>query len=172
MKNCPHCNTLMEDNAFYCPACGQRMSEPAAAPADNDAFYVFRRNLRHERKCWSILGKVYLGLTIFFALYFGVIGMALGVGIGGGEGSVAAGVMFLYSVLIVVLMLPVVIANFVMKRKLDGYIEQIETNPEPAKDRATNPGFIVLAALFNEVALIFVILNFIHVKRNGHRIRQ
>lgn len=170
MKNCPHCNTLMEDNAFYCPACGQRMSEPAAAPADSEAFHVFRRNLRHERKCWSIAGWVWIGITAFFNLYlFSVAGIA---GLASEESlafGIVAAMALLYDLLIFI---PITAVQFVMKSKLDKYVAQIETDPEPAKRRAGSVGSIVLGALFNEVALIFVILNFIHVKRNGNRIQK
>ena len=166
MKNCPHCNTLMEDNAFYCPACGQRMSEPAAAPADNDAFYVFRRNLRHERKCWGIFGGVYLGIAIFF-LAFALIYLMIGAGT-----EIVFAVISLVYLLCGGIFLAVAIVNKSIARKLDTYLGQIETCPDPALDRAVSVGQIVLAAIFNTLAMVFVILNHVHVKNNADLIRS
>ena len=166
MKICPHCHAEVEENSVYCPYCGRHagIGDPDAY---RSAFHTFRRNLRHERKCWSIAGGVHIGIVILFA----VMGLLLLVaGIVGSDPTVLGGALEL--LIYALLLAPVAAVNLIMKRKLDGYIEQVETNPVPAKERAKSIGMIVLAAFFNEIAMIFIILNFVHVKSNGHLIRQ
>lgn len=167
MKICPHCHTEVEETSVYCPYCGRHagIGDPDAY---RSAFHTFRRNLRHERKCWSICGGVYLGITITFAV-LGLLLLFAGIAGSEAEGLLGGALeLLLYALLIA----PVTVVNLIMKRKLDGYIEQIETDPSPAKERAKSIGMIVLAGIFNEIAMIFIILNFVHVKSNGHLIRQ
>ncbi len=123
------------------------------------AFYIFRRNLRHERKCWSIFGKVWLGLTIFFAAFALLFLM---IGIGTGESMfIFVGVEYL---LLPMFLLPIVIVNMIMAKKVTGYLDELEENPNPAVERCDSVGIIVLGAIFNTLVLIFVIQNFVHVK--------
>ncbi|MBO5214046.1 MAG: zinc ribbon domain-containing protein [Clostridia bacterium] len=164
MKSCQFCNQPIEQAALFCPYCGQKQeTAEVSAPVQTDeresAFYVFRRNLRHERKCWSIFGKVWLGFCIFFAalpLLFFILAAATE-----SPELIFMGVAYGFYPL---LLLPVAIVNLVMSRKITGYLNTLETDPNPAVDRCGGIWLIVLSALFNNIALIFVILNFIHVK--------
>ncbi len=162
MKFCQQCNTQMEDTASFCPYCGQRSD---TAPAENDARakarYTFRRNLRHERKCWSIYGGVWLGFCIFF-FAFSLLYAALSIGLKEPALVIFFPVFFLYALLF----LPFAIINLVMSSKITGYLNALETDPNPAVDRCGGVWLIVMGALFNNIAMIFIILNFIHVKTN------
>ncbi len=165
MKHCPYCNNSMEDAALFCSQCGQKWEQPVSSSPEPDekekAFYVFRRNLRHERKCWSIFGKVWVGFCIFFAA-FSILYLMLSLGLESPVLSIFALEFFLYPVLL----LPAAIINLVMANKITGYLNALETDPNPAVERCGAVWLIVLSALFNNIALIFVIMNFIHVKTN------
>lgn len=107
--------------------------------------------LKHERLCWKICGIFYL---VFCAVFF-VIGIAtcwFGVGF----------VFLLYSILF----LPIAIINMVMIGKVDYYRNSLYNDCGPTVTRSTSVGNIVFAAFFNEIALIFIIINFVFVKRN------
>ncbi len=164
MKPCQFCNQPIEQAALFCPYCGQKqetaeVSAPVQTDERENAFYVFRRNLRHERKCWSIYGGVWLGFCIFF-FAFSLLYIALGIGLKEPALALFSPFFFLY----VLLFLPIAIVNLVMSRKITGYLNTLDPDPNPAIDRCGGVWLIVLSALFNNIALIFVILNFIHVK--------
>ena len=153
----------MDDTALFCPACGQKQ-EPVdvAAPETNSerekAFYIFRRNLRHERKCWTIFGNAYLGFTIFFGVLSAIflpssIANPYLIGIG-----------LEYLLITVLVFLPFTIIAKIMASKLDRYLYYLETDPNPAVERCGAVWPIVIGALFNELSLIFIIQNFVHVK--------
>ncbi|MDO4419275.1 MAG: hypothetical protein Q4B92_02830 [Ruminococcus sp.] len=61
-----------------------------------------------------------------------------------------------------IILLAVAIVNLVMASKVGKY----RLNPELTAKHAGSVGSIVVAALFNEIALIFVIINFVYAKRN------
>lgn len=166
MKTCQHCNQSVEDSVSFCPYCGQKQEplEPSAPEHTNEkekAFYIFRRNLRHERKCWSIVGKVWVGICIFFAA---LALLLLTVAVAAEEPALLAMSMayFIYPLIF----LPITIINLVMAKKITAYLENLESDPNSAVDRCGGVWLIVLGALFNEISLIFIIMNFVHVKTN------
>lgn len=165
MKTCLSCNQPIEETATYCPYCGQKQEtvEVSSAPSDEreKALYVFRRNLRHERKCWSIFGGVWLGFCIFF-FGFSLLYLALAVGLKAPALAAFSPIFLIYTLIF----LPLAIISLVMSQKITGYLNQLEIDPNPAVERCGGVWLIVMGALFNEIALIFIILNFIHVKRN------
>ncbi|MBO5247725.1 MAG: hypothetical protein J6B54_00295 [Clostridia bacterium] len=186
MKTCPFCNQSIEESDIFCPHCGQKQeTQQTAAPAQSDereqvqttasvqsderekALYIFRRNLRHERKCWSIFGGVYLGFSIFF-FAFSLLYLVLAVGLKTAALAAVFPVFFLYGILI----LPIAIIGLVMSSKITGYLNELETNPNPAVERSGSVWLIVMGALFNNIALIFIILNFIHVKTHKEQLQQ
>ncbi len=65
-----------------------------------------------------------------------------------------------------VLFLPIGIVNLVMKNKLTKYREKLYTDCTDGVKHASSVGTIVLAAFFNSIALIFIIINFVFMKKN------
>ena len=65
-----------------------------------------------------------------------------------------------------VLFLPIAIVNMVLKGKVGKYRDKLYTDCTDGVKHAGSVGTIVLAAFFNTIALIFIIINFVFVKNN------
>ena len=173
MKTCQACHQSLEDSASFCPYCGQKqeineVSAPIQTTDEREkAFYVFRRNLRHERKCWSIFGKVWVGFCIFFAA-FALLFVTISIATEEPALIAMSAVYFIYPIMF----LPLAIINLVMANKITAYLDTLETDPNPAIDRCGGVWLIVLSALFNNIAMVFVILNFVHVKTHENLLKQ
>ena len=87
-----------------------------------------------------------------------------------------AAFMFLYSIIYAlygsILFLPVSIVSFVMVKKIDGYMNTLYRDVQPTVDRCGSVGMIVLGGLFNTVATVFIIINFIRTKTEKATIKQ
>ena len=59
-------------------------------------------------------------------------------------------------------------AVFSTKKKADEYREDLEHDPKPVIKRCGSVGLIVLAAFFNNLALVFIIINFVRTKTCRH----
>lgn len=152
--------------------------------------------LKWERLAWKVSGIVLLVCTIIFLLIGTIGTIAGGAVIADnanysyeyydgeyhfddnygsysdnvdGEDVVGAiGLVYgiVYGVLGLVMFLPMTIVNLVMAKKVGKYREKIYTDCTDAVNHATSIGSIVLGALFNEWALIAIIINFILTKKN------
>lgn len=150
--------------------------------------------LKWERTAWKISGVVFLVCTIIFLLigiigtavggaviadnasysyeyydgeyyydedygyysdnvdgedFVGAIGLAYGI---------------VYVIMGLLMFLPITIVNFVMASKVGKYRAKLYTDCTDGYNHATSVGSIVIAALFNEIALVFVIINFVLTK--------
>lgn len=86
----------------------------------------------------------------------------VGVAVAGGVGAFMWGLYFGMGLTF----LPIGIVNLVMAKKVGKYRDKIYTDCTDAVKHATSVGSIVLGALFNEYALIAIIINFILTKKN------
>lgn len=151
--------------------------------------------LKWERLAWKISGIVVLVCTIFFLL-IGTIGTIAGGAViadnasysyeyydgeyyydedygtysdnvDGEDFFAVFGLAYglVYGILGIVF-LPIAIVNLVMAKKVGNYRAKIYTDCSDAVNHATSIGSIVLGALFNEYALIAIIINFILTKKN------
>lgn len=102
--------------------------------------------LKNERLCWKIFGFVWIGYSALFTIL-----------------GFVAPVLFLY---IVLMWLPMAIICFKMIGKVDYYINSLYTDCSHTVTRCSSIGMIVFGALFNTVAMIFIIINFVNVKTN------
>ncbi len=105
--------------------------------------------LRNERLCWKIFGFVWLGYAILFTL-LAIIGFP------------ETFPFFVYTIMFV----PFTIISFTMVKKVDYYMKTLYTDCEPVVKRCSSIGMIVFGALFNTIAMIFIIINFVNVKSN------
>ena len=62
------------------------------------------------------------------------------------------------------LFLPVAIVNLKMVSRAEHYMNIVYTDAAAVEERAGNVGMIVLAAFFNSIALVFIIINFVRSK--------
>ncbi len=141
MKVCNHCNSQMEDYASFCPYCGQSINNVK----EKEAFRTFKKNIKCERNFWLINGDI----ALLIGLIFQILSFAN---------------VFLY--LATLLFLPISLINLITVIVLNKQLKQILKDPTDAKNRAIDTRTIVFSALFNPLAMIFVIKNHIHVKRN------
>ncbi|MBQ8000399.1 MAG: zinc ribbon domain-containing protein [Ruminococcus sp.] len=180
-------STAQDSTSYYqAPAQGRENEQKALDGLSN--------RLKWERTAWKITGIVYLVFAIVFLLisfvgtlaggflvadnasysyeyydgeyyyddgygyysdnvdgedFVGAIGLVYGVayGIGGLVGF-----------------LPVAIVNLVMASKVGKYREKLYTDCTDGYNHATSVGSIVLGAIFNEIALVFIIINFVLTK--------
>ena len=65
-----------------------------------------------------------------------------------------------------VVFLPVAIVNLVIKSKVGKYRDKLYTDCTDGVKHASSVGTIVLGAIFNSIALIFIIINFVFMKKN------
>lgn len=165
MKYCSGCGNLIDDAAAFCGYCGTACVAPDYERAlQEECLHTLYHRLCTERKVWRIFAFVFLGFTIFFflfALFFAMIGEDIGA---------AFSVMYIMYALI--LFLPICIINFVVVSKLNYYVDSYYVDIGPTIERCGNAGAIVLGALCNEIALIFIIINFVYIKRNAAVFRQ
>ena len=63
--------------------------------------------------------------------------------------------------------IPIAIINLIMANKINYYQEAVYTDLPAARKRCGSVGMIVFGYLFNKIALIFIIINFIRTKNNA-----
>lgn len=136
----------------YVPAVPTSTEESSSTKEEQQALLdnIYAR-LKNERLCWKIFGFVWIGYIALFTI-LGFIVPEL----------------FVY----VVLFAPLIIINFKMIGKVDYYMNTLYTDCEPVVKRCSSVGMIVFGALFNTVAMIFIIINFVNVKSNEKTLKD
>ncbi|MBQ6819636.1 MAG: hypothetical protein IJP35_08550 [Clostridia bacterium] len=148
MRYCPNCNTILQQE-LICPVCQLDCSAVTDThEQEQHALNFMLRMMKYERLSWMIGGGVQLGLAVLLAIL-----LAFLVGI-----DPSAETMELF--LDVILYAGLGIVNLVLGSRITRYMDEIFCDVRPAFDRCTAVSTIVLAALFNEIAMIFVIINF------------
>ena len=169
MKNCINCNEPVVEGSKFCNSCGAPVDEVKTEAdliaEEQRVLNKFSTGLKHERLAWKIGGILSLIATIYIligALLLPICGMDAYSPETAHE-FVELTVICLTCALCV---LPVPIVNFTMMKKLGKYRAKLFT---ACKDGISHcsVGSIVLAALFNEVALVFAIINFVRAKNNA-----
>ena len=176
MKYCAHCGQVMPDSAPVCGRCGYGATENGATPppapqydaaADRAVLDQVRVGLRHERTAWKvggIINCIYTGLFLLFTVGFFLLSEEFS------HYSDDRFVLQAYAVAYVLMAfigyLPCAIIGFVMASKCSRYLNNFSGDPGAAVQRCGSVGFIVLGALFNTIAMIFVIINFVRYKSN------
>lgn len=118
--------------------------------------------LRWEKKAWSIAGKVFLIVGIVFAALFFLLGIILAA-----TDSPEAGViMLVYALVYGVMIIAIGIVNIKAAGKIDQYTETLYKNFSLANKRCNSIGMIIFCYFFNNVALVFFVINFVRMKCN------
>ncbi len=175
MKYCAHCGKPMEDNARFCFACGK---EVGAAPTPTQTFYQQPGNPAEEKECldnfyttfkweriaWKVSGIVGLVLAIVYGSTGGFI-MFLNLISDGELNMMIAGFGIPY-VFFALVILPIVIINLKMISRAQYYMDTLYADTAGMVKRTSSIGMIVFAAIFNQYALICIIINFVRTKSN------
>lgn len=118
--------------------------------------------LRWEKKAWSIAGKVFLILGIVFAALFFLLGIILAA-----TESPEVGIVFLmYTLIYGVMIIAIGIVNIKAAGKIDQYTETLYKDFSLANNRCNSIGMIIFCYFFNNVALVFFVINFVRMKCN------
>lgn len=202
MSYCTKCGASLNDGDVFCRNCGNMVKNIAGAnqnavpatpvqPAvsntipnvsynqgsnalteeEQNIINRIASNLRRERIAYIICSAVGMSIMIFYFIFlrgvfnlffsnyytpFGVFGYLMG----------------LYTIVLGILILPVFIVGFAAAGRIGFYTSRIRTNVAPARKRCGSVGMIIFSALFNNIAMIFVIINFIYVKRNAKKLDE
>lgn len=162
----------------------------AGETAEQTALANMARFLKYEHIAWKAAGIVLLVCAIIFVLC-GVMYIVLG-GVAGLSGSyifddlidtlsyrdyysyspyiisapfVVAGVIYILCGLLAYL--PASILNFTLLKKVEYYQGTMYKDVSIARKRCTSVGMIVFSAIFNQIAMIFIIINFVKTKNNA-----
>ena len=191
MKYCVNCGEPISDNANFCRSCGAPVADNANfrgaerdfSGTDNTAYSDMDRFLKYERIAWKAGGIISVCICAAMALYAFVI-MIIGVivaaagndvsvvnGAGGNSSGyilAAAGIATVYYISVVIItVMPLVIVGFKMVGRVDYYRYMMTTDIAQVRKRCTSVGMIIFAAIFNKVAMAFIIVNFVKTKTNA-----
>jgi len=160
MKFCNNCGKELIDGTLFCPECGapvrEEYGEDFAIKQEKECLDTFHRFLRYERTAWRILGIL---LVVFSILH-------ISLAINGTSESVGL------DVFMDIIYLSTGIVNLYMARKVNLYMNTLYNDVDPIIERYKGAGIIVLGAFFNELAMIFIIINFARAKSNKYILRR
>lgn len=122
------------------------------------------RLLRWERKAWSIAGKVYLITGIVFAALFFLFGIIFAAT--GEDMAPFSAFFFTFALEFGIIFIAVGIVNIKAAGKIPQYTDTLYKDFRAAHKRCNSIGLIVVAYLFNQVALVFYVINFVRMKTN------
>ncbi|MGN1451393.1 MAG: zinc-ribbon domain-containing protein [Eubacteriales bacterium] len=162
MKYCAQCGTELDESTRFCSSCGASVTTCEEEREKHrqilDSMY---RMLKYERRCWLIFGIVFAALSLLYAVA-AILFVAMGIFTEEISVAVIGSVYFLFPLLYA----PIVVVNFIMVKKTERYQNEMYFNIGPTAKRCGSVGMIVFAYLFNSIALIFIIINFVHTKTN------
>lgn len=174
MKYCSACGNNIDDNAAFCGYCGKPTYNRAGDRAlQEECLHTLYHRLCTERRVWRIFAFVFLGFTVSFfvpGLLFLcdlILGSLIGEVLDIANGDIFPVMGIVYFIYARSVFLPICIINFVVVSKLNYYVATYYGDVGPTVERCGNPGAIVLGALCNSIALIFIIINFVYIKRNA-----
>jgi len=164
MAFCANCGNRLPDGAVFCDSCGTPMQVMMSNPKEEQEFLdTTHRLLRWEMKAWRIAGIVLSILGVVFAVIFFL--MAVIVGIVEGDGFFF-GFFLAYALILGGMILAIGIVNLKAAEKIPMYLSSVHKNFQMANDRCGNVGMLVFTIFFNNVALVFFIINFVRIKSN------
>ncbi len=168
---CSKCSAQIPENAKFCGVCGTPVptsyeqesyvppvNEPIkeySVAEEKECLDGFARFFKYERLSWKIAGIV----TLVISCVFGFLSLVFM--ISGEEELLALGFAYM---LYPILLLPIAIVNIKMKNRAEHYMNIVYHDAAAVEERAGNVGMIILSYFFNNIALIFIIINFVRAK--------
>ncbi len=178
MKYCTNCGKEVAEGNLFCAECGAPVdavkSEEAAIAEEKECLDFFYRFFKYERLAWKIFGIVWVAFAAFFLVFgilFGGIG-AIEFGLNTPADEMAFGVLSGTYVFLSILYLPIGIINLCMVKRARFYMDTIYTDVCPAIVRLNSVGMIVFSAMFNTLAMVFIIINFARAKSSKEMLNR
>lgn len=169
MIRCSRCSSEIPETSQFCGICGAPV-QPAPQPdvgiyKEKECLDNFYRFLKYERLAWKICGIVWIILSALLG-FFGIVFCMMSV-----EEELLA-VLGVEYLLLAFIYLPVAIVNLKMISRAEHYMNIVYNDVNAVNERCGNAGMIVLSAIFNTIAMIFIIINFTRTKTNKAEINS
>ena len=180
MKFCTNCGKQLDDEIRFCTDCGTPLDAALLAARDREnmnqeksCLDLFYRFFKYERLSWKISGIVMLVFSLFIFILSGLVSVIPAIsGVEDSLDLVGVIFLFLWISLYGLLFLPIAIINLKMVKRCDNYMNTLYSDAEPMVKRCNSVGMIVLGAIFNTVAMAFIIVNFVRAKNNAAQLQQ
>ena len=169
MNYCTNCGTTLREDQQICPICGlDCAAHPKADSKETAAINLMYRLMKYERLAWYLGGGFQLACAALLIFLLLVLSAFPEVTAQLNLSSTDIPMWRIYAVFYSVSG----IVSMVFGGKITRCMDVIFCDIRPAYDRTTAVSTIVLAALFNNVALVFAIINFATAKGNRATIGQ
>lgn len=169
MKYCAQCGKELQDDVQFCVYCGASANSETANFAEEKEFLdATHRFLKYERICWNIFGIFSLVMSGIFLLFtlLAVVGASSMIIDAQTEAVFGLGIVSFMMVLYCLLFVPFAVIGLVCASRIKRYMNEMYTDIRSTADRCGSIGLIVLGAFFNNIAMIFYIINFARFKSN------
>jgi len=139
---------------------------------DKNVLDTFKKLLGLEHFGWKFGAIMVLICSVIFIIV-SIVCIVLGASVPQGQtsvdlvgvGGIVMGVVYLCVSLTA--LLPAAIICFIMIKKVEYYQSTIDTDINIARKRCTSVGMMVFCILFNTIAAVFFIINFVKTKNNA-----
>ena len=175
MSFCSTCGTEIAEDAVFCTNCGATVAENDEHNKKEEQDFLDQtyRLMRWEAKAWRISGTVFIIVGIVYAALMFLVGIGSGFAVG--TDSVEGGIAMATTMIVEALVFGftfggIGIVSLIAANRIPNYFEGFYTDFTPALDRCGSIGMLVFTALFNEIALIFFLINFIRIKSSRRTI--
>ncbi len=168
MSYCKYCNNPLPEGTAFCGYCGKPLDAASDISAEQEFLNQTNRLLRWERTAWRIAGTVFLIIGIVFAALFSLFSLvSLAT-----EDYFFFSFFFVYALLFGGMFIALGIVSRIAAGKVANYIDCLYTDFQPTLLRCGSIGMLIFTIFFNEIALIFFLINFVRMKTNKHTIRN
>lgn len=180
MKYCCYCGTGINEDAKFCSSCGAAVKRnlytyeenEQARAAEQKCLDELNVKMKHESLTFLIAGFAFLAIAAVLIITGALMGETALSMRNGYYYYYDQTVLELYDFWGVILVYSGFahaasgIFNLVYSKRVRRYTSVIYADCTAAVEQAGSVSTIVLGALFNNIALIFIIKNFIHVNKN------
>lgn len=167
MKYCAYCGQELRDDAHFCEKCGASTDPDANNLKEEKEFLDSTyRFLKYERIAWKVLGTIALVLGILYFV-FGILILAGFAELVMSDVPETALGMILVAALLgfcCLLFIAMAVVGLVSAKKIQGYMDGMYNDIRPTAERCSSIGMLILSIFFNEIAMIFYIINFARFK--------
>lgn len=178
MSYCSNCGCAVNEDVKFCSNCGADINQffagnnnvPNAPYMDkeNDFMEKTYRFIRWERKALSITGMTFL---IFGIIYTSFCLLMLFIS-AAAEAPAVFATLFLFYSMFGTYFIAYGVVNIIARNKADKYLDGTYPYANQAFSRCGSIGMIVFNAIFNNIALIFYVINFVRIKNSTETVES